>query len=121
MLDLSDDEGDEAMEDAGTPKTAEEKAQQQFQLVESFGSEKQKRLLANARQSKIDGTDLDSSLANSLPMVDLQCKIIIKNVTPQIAFTLFLLNCCLIKHQLVGHLLCLVIVLHSFLLATCML
>ena len=69
-LDLSDDEGDEAMEDTGAPNTAEEKAQLQFQLVDSFGSEKQKRLLANARQSKIDGTDLDSSLANSLPMVD---------------------------------------------------
>ena len=76
MLDLSDDEGDEAIEDATAPKTAEEKAQQQFQLVESFGSEKQKRLLASARQSKVDGTDLD--LANSLPMVDTQCKIIIK-------------------------------------------
>ena len=119
MLDLSDDEGDEAMEDVGAAKTAEEKAQQQFQLVESFGSEKQKRLLASARQSKVDGADLDSSLTNSLSMVDPQCKIIIKNVTPQITFTLFLLNCCLIKHQLVGHLLSLLIVLHSVLLAIC--
>ena len=92
MLDLSDDGGEEAMDDTRAPKTAEEKAQQQFQLVESFGSEKQKRLLASARQSKVDGKDLDSSLTNSLPMVDSQCKIIVKNVTPQIAFTLLLLK-----------------------------
>ena len=64
------------MEDAGTPRTAEEKAQQQLHLVESFGSEKQKRLLANARRSKVDAKDLDSSLTNALPVVDNQCKII---------------------------------------------
>ena len=54
----------------------EEKAQQQFNLVESFGSEKQKRLLANARRSKVDIKDLDSSLTNALPVVENQCKIV---------------------------------------------
>lgn len=81
------------MEDTRSSKTAEEKAQQQLHLVESFGSEKQKRLLANARRSKVDAKDLDSSLTNALPVVDNQCKII-RNAecVPQIAFTLFLLN-----------------------------
>jgi len=75
-LDLSDDEEEEAMH-VETPKTSEEKTQQQFRLVESFGSAKQKRLLVNARRSKIDMKDLDSSISNSLPMVDNQCKIFV--------------------------------------------
>lgn len=80
-LDFSDDGvNEEAVEDAGTPRTAEEKAQLQFHLVESFGSEKQKRLLANARRSKVDVKDLDSSISNSLPAVDSQCKIIFRRM-----------------------------------------
>ena len=78
-VDLSDDDdesGKEATQDAGTPMTTEEKAQQQFHLVESFGSEKQKRSLAIARRSKVDMKDLDSSISNTLPVVDNQCKII---------------------------------------------
>ena len=94
VLDVGDDEGDKAMEAPAAPKTAEERAQHQFSLVESFGSEKQKRLLASARQSKIDAKDMDSSFTSTLPLVDSQCKII---RAPQIAFTLFLLNHCLIK------------------------
>lgn len=73
-MNLSGDEEEKPMNN-GAPKTVEEKAQQQFRLVESFGSEKQKRLLANARQSKVDSKDLDSSMSNSLPVVDNQCKI----------------------------------------------
>ena len=73
-MDMGDDEGYKAMEAPAAPKTAEEKAQQQFSLVESFGSEKQKRLLASARQSKIDAKDMDSSFTSTLPQIDNQCK-----------------------------------------------
>ena len=77
-MDLSDDDesSKEATQDAGTPMTTEEKARQQFHLVESFGSEKQKRSLAIARRSKVDMKDLDSSISNTLPVVDNQGKII---------------------------------------------
>ena len=77
MVDLSDNGEDDETMDVGTPKTVEEKAHQQHRLVESFGSEKQKRLLANARQSKVDVKDLNSSMTSTLPAVDHQCKIII--------------------------------------------
>lgn len=73
-LDLSDDGEDEAKH-AETAKTTEEKTKQQFCLVESFGSTKQKRLLANVRRSKVDVKDLDLSISNSLPVIYNQCKI----------------------------------------------
>lgn len=107
-MDLSDNDEDieEAMDNTGMAKTAEEKAQQQFRLVESFGSEKQKRLLANARQSRVDVKDLNSSISNSLPVViDNGCKMMSKKCVPQITFTLFLFNPFLMRYGLVGHLL----------------
>jgi len=76
-LDLSDDDdenGDLAMEATKSPKTPADKTQQQYRLVQSFGSEKQKRFLANARRGIVDSKDLDTSMANSLETFDYHSK-----------------------------------------------
>ena len=73
-LDLSDDDeenGDTTTEVSRLPSTpAVDKSQQQYQLVQSFGSEKQKRFLANARRSIVDSKDLDTSMTTSLETFD---------------------------------------------------
>jgi len=74
-LDLSDDDdenGDRTME---VPKTPVDKTQQQYRLVQSFGSEKQKRFLANARRGIVDSKDLDTSMTNSLETFDYHSKV----------------------------------------------
>lgn len=68
-LDLHDDIGDETM-NIGTPKTTKKKVQQEYRLVELYGSERQKKSLANVRQSKVDVKDLDSSMNSTLAVVD---------------------------------------------------
>ncbi|XP_065883791.1 DNA-directed RNA polymerase I subunit RPA49-like [Dysidea avara] len=73
-LDLSDDDdenGDMTTEvTKSPPKTPADKMQQQYRLVQSFGSEKQKRFLANARRGIVDSKDLDTSMTNSLETFD---------------------------------------------------
>ena len=78
-MDLSDDDdenGDMTTEvTKSPPKTPADKMQQQYRLVQSFGSEKQKRFLANARRGIVDSKDLDTSMTNSLETFDYHSKL----------------------------------------------
>jgi len=77
-LDLSDDDdenGDMMMEVTRSPKTSVDKTQQQYRLVQSFGSEKQKRFLANARRGIVDSKDLDTSMTSSLETFSYHSKV----------------------------------------------